>query len=273
MPENQWPADSVTRRKGSSIIPYARNRRTHSDEQVAQIAASIKEWGFTTPILVDVDGEIIAGHGRLLAAQRLGLDEVPTMTAVGWSDAQKKAYVIADNKLALNAGWDDDILKIEMQELGDLNFDLSLTGFGIDEMALLFDLGEPASEQDEQELSENYSRKIEAPIYEPTGDIPPITDLYNDKKSIDLRAEIVSADLPPEVAAFMSAAADRHTVFNFKNIAEFYAHSDEKTQNLMERSALVIIDFDKAIENGFVKLGQGMMDQVRQIKQDVASDA
>jgi len=139
MSKKQWPADSVIRRKISSIIPYARNSRTHSDEQIAQIAASINEWGFTTPILIDESGEVIAGHGRLLAAQRLGLEEVPTMTAAGWSDAQKKAYVIADNKLALNAGWDDEILKIEMQELGDLNFDLTLTGFGIDEMAFLFD--------------------------------------------------------------------------------------------------------------------------------------
>lgn len=138
MPENQWPADSVTRRKVSSIIPYARNSRTHSDEQVAQIAASIKEWGFTTPILVDVDGEIIAGHGRLLAAQRLGLDEVPTMTAVGWSDAQKRAYVIADNKLALNAGWDDEMLAVEFADLKEAGFDLELTGFVGDEINALF---------------------------------------------------------------------------------------------------------------------------------------
>ena len=112
-----WPADKVERRKVSSIIPYARNSRTHSDEQVSQIAASIKEWGFTNPILVDIDGEIIAGHGRLLAAQQLKLDEVPCITAVGWSDAQKKAYVIADNKLALNAGWDNEMLAIELINL------------------------------------------------------------------------------------------------------------------------------------------------------------
>jgi len=152
MSKKQWPADSVIRRKISSIIPYARNSRTHSDEQIAQIAASINEWGFTTPILIDESGEVIAGHGRLLAAQRLGLEEVPTMTAAGWSDAQKKAYVIADNKLALNAGWDDEILKIEMQELGDLNFDLTLTGFEIEEMASLFDLGEPISEQNKTDV-------------------------------------------------------------------------------------------------------------------------
>lgn len=138
MKQKAWPADNVIRRKVSALVPYARNSRTHSPEQIDQIAASIKEWGFTTPILVDTDGQIIAGHGRLLAAQKLGLDEVPAMTATGWTDAQKKAYVIADNKLALNAGWDNAMLAIEMQELGDMGFDLDLTGFGADELSALF---------------------------------------------------------------------------------------------------------------------------------------
>ena len=138
MKQKAWPADNVIRRKVSALVPYARNSRTHSPEQIDQIAASIKEWGFTTPILVDTDGQIIAGHGRLLAAQKLSLDEVPTMTAEGWTDAQKKAYVIADNKLALNAGWDNAMLAVEMQELGDMGFDLDLTGFGKDEIGALF---------------------------------------------------------------------------------------------------------------------------------------
>ena len=138
MKQKAWPADNVIRRKVSALVPYARNSRTHSKEQIDQIAASIKEWGFTTPILVDTDGQIIAGHGRLLAAQKLGLDEVPTMTATGWTDAQKKAYVIADNKLALNAGWDNAMLAIEMKDLGDMGFDLGLTGFGADELSALF---------------------------------------------------------------------------------------------------------------------------------------
>jgi len=144
MNEQNWPADKVERRSISSIIPYARNSRTHSDEQVAQIAASINEWGFTNPILIDIDGEIIAGHGRLLAAQKLGLKEVPCITAVGWSDAQKKAYVIADNKLALNAGWDNDMLSIEFGELKDLDFNLDLIGFDSDELANI--LKEPETE-------------------------------------------------------------------------------------------------------------------------------
>lgn len=135
MKQQNWPADNVIRRKVSALVPYARNSRTHSPEQISQIAASIKEWGFTTPILVDTDGQIIAGHGRLLAAQKLGLDEVPTMTATGWTDAQKKAYVIADNKLALNAGWDIEMLRIEIGDLSDLDFDVSLTGFTAAEIA------------------------------------------------------------------------------------------------------------------------------------------
>jgi DNA modification methylase len=133
----QWPADKVEKRSVSALIPYARNARTHSDEQVAQIAASIKEWGWTTPVLVDEDGGIIAGHGRVLAARKLGIDEVPCMTATGWSDAQKRAYIIADNQLPQNAGWDIDLLKVEMQGLGEDGFDLSLIGFGDDMMANL----------------------------------------------------------------------------------------------------------------------------------------
>lgn len=125
-----WPADRVERRLVSALVPYARNARTHSEDQIAQIAASIREWGWTMPILVDEADGIIAGHGRVLAARILGLTEVPVMVARGWSDAQKRAYVIADNKLALNGGWDMELLPVEVGELKALGFDLNLTGFG-----------------------------------------------------------------------------------------------------------------------------------------------
>jgi len=131
------PADKVERWSIGKLIPYARNARTHSDEQIGQIAASIKEWGWTTPILVDETGGIIAGHGRTLAAQRLKMAEVPVMVAKGWSDAKKRAYVLADNKLALNAGWDNEMLALELGEIGELGFDLDLTGFTADEIAAL----------------------------------------------------------------------------------------------------------------------------------------
>jgi len=122
----------------SDLIPYASNSRTHSDEQVAQIAASIREFGFNNPVLIDEDGGIIAGHGRVMAARKLGLSEVPTITLAHLTPSQRKAYIIADNKLALNAGWDMDLLAIEMTGLEQEGFDLSLIGFSEMELADIF---------------------------------------------------------------------------------------------------------------------------------------
>ncbi len=134
---NNWPANKIEMRNVSELVPYANNSRTHSPQQVGQIAASINEWGWTMPVLVDEKGMLIAGHGRIMAAQKLGIKEVPTMTATGWTEAQKKAYVIADNKLALNADWNIDLLKIELQGLQELDFDLELTGFDLEEVGNL----------------------------------------------------------------------------------------------------------------------------------------
>jgi ParB-like chromosome segregation protein Spo0J len=144
--ETHWPADHVERRSVESLIPYARNARTHSDEQVAQIAASIKEWGWTTPVLVDETGQIIAGHGRVMAARKLGIEEIPVMVASGWSEAQRRAYVLADNQLAANAGWDMDLLKVELQDIGNMSFDLDKIGFNVDELNDLIANVEPLSE-------------------------------------------------------------------------------------------------------------------------------
>lgn len=119
----------------SSLIPYARNSRTHSDAQVAKIAASIREFGFLNPIIVDGANGIIAGHGRVLAAQKLGLDTLPVIEAAHLTEAQKRAYVIADNRLALDAGWDNDMLKVELSDLQADGFNLELTGFSLDEIA------------------------------------------------------------------------------------------------------------------------------------------
>jgi len=117
-----------------ALIPYARNARTHSDEQTAQIAGSIREFGFTNPVLIDGEGGIIAGHGRVMAARKLGLADVPCIRLAHLTAAQKRAYIIADNKLALNAGWDDTLLALELQELQALDYDLALTGFMGDEI-------------------------------------------------------------------------------------------------------------------------------------------
>jgi hypothetical protein len=121
------------------LIPYAKNSRTHSADQVAQIAASIKEFGFTNPVLIDDEGGIIAGHGRVQGARKLGMDAIPCLRLSGLTEAQKRAYVIADNKLALNAGWDDDMLRLELTELKDADFDLSLLGFSDAELGVLME--------------------------------------------------------------------------------------------------------------------------------------
>jgi DNA modification methylase len=123
------------------LVPYARNSRTHSPQQIDKIAASIREFGFLNPIIVDGKNGIIAGHGRVMAAQKLGLADVPVIEAAHLTDAQKRAYVIADNRLALDAGWDNDMLKIELQDLDLAGFDLGLTGFDLDELTDL--LAEP----------------------------------------------------------------------------------------------------------------------------------
>lgn len=122
-----------------TLIPYARNARTHSEAQVAQIAGSIKEFGFCNPVLIDKDGGIIAGHGRVLAAQKLGMKVVPTITLGHLSETQKRAYILADNKLALNAGWDDEMLRVEIVELQNSDVDLTTIGFNADELGDLFD--------------------------------------------------------------------------------------------------------------------------------------
>ncbi len=125
----------------ADLIPYAMNSRTHSAEQVSQIAASIKEFGFTNPVLIDADNGIIAGHGRLLAAQKLKLKEVPCIRLGYLTEAQKRAYVIADNKLALNAGWDEDALKAELERLQEDDFDIDLLGFSEEDLGT-FDVDE-----------------------------------------------------------------------------------------------------------------------------------
>jgi len=115
----------------ASLIPYVRNARTHSPQQVDKIAASIREFGFLNPIITDGQNGIVAGHGRVMAAQKLGLDTVPTIDAAHLTEAQRRAYVLADNRTALDAGWDNDLLKIELQDLEAAAFDLSLTGFDL----------------------------------------------------------------------------------------------------------------------------------------------
>jgi len=146
----EWPADKIERRKLDAIIPYPNNARTHSEEQVAQIAASMQAYGVTAPVLVDEEGVLIYGHGRLRGAQLLGLAELPVAVARGWSEDEKRAYRLSDNQLALNAGWDIPLLKLELGELKLAGFDMPLLGFGDKTLITLLDLedtGETAKPQ------------------------------------------------------------------------------------------------------------------------------
>jgi len=152
----------------AQLVPYAANARTHSEQQITQIAASITEFGFTNPILTGADNIIIAGHGRLLAAQKLGIDKVPVIVLEHLDEAQRRALVIADNKLAENAGWDEELLRVELAALDDLDFDLDLTGFSDEELENL--LGNPDLALGEAEGEDDIPEPPEDPVSRP-GDL------------------------------------------------------------------------------------------------------
>lgn len=135
-----WPADKVERRPIASLEPFIRNARMHSAEQVKQIVESIKQWGWTVAVLIDEAGGIIAGHARVMAARQMGLTEVPVVVARGWTDLQKRAYVLADNKLTLNSSWDEHMLALEIRDLKTEGFDLGLAGFSEAELDSLDDV-------------------------------------------------------------------------------------------------------------------------------------
>ena len=150
----------------SELIPYVRNARTHSEAQVAQIAASIREFGFLSPILVAEDNTILAGHGRLAAAQKLGLKKVPCVKENHLTETQKRAYIIADNKLSLNAGWDNELLAVELSELEGADFNLDLLGFDEAELSSIFDADKDVSDDDF-----DVEKELEEPCFSKTGDM------------------------------------------------------------------------------------------------------
>jgi ParB-like nuclease domain len=253
-PAPLWPASHIEQRALAALVPYARNARAHSDAQIAQIAASMREWGWTSPILVDETDRIIAGHGRVMAGLKLGLTDVPVIVARGWSESKIRAYIIADNRLAENASWDEDMLRLELADLRIEGFDLGLMGFDAGDLASLFDTSDGSGTENE------YSRKIETPVYSPKGDRPALADLSDTGKTLALVASISASSVSDDEKLFLISAAARHTVFDYRRIAEYYCHANEEMQTLMEASALVIIDFDKAIEGGFVEMTEQLAD-------------
>ena len=203
----------------NDLVPYARNSRTHSDAQTAQIAASIKEFGFTNPVLIDADGGIIAGHGRVLAARVLKLGTVPCIRLSHLTETQKRAYVIADNKLALNAGWDAEMLAIELGELGELKFDLELTGFSLDEIEALMPEEIPPGLTDEDAVPE-----VQAEPISKLGDVWVLGKhrvMCGDSTSIDAVERLMAGQLadqlltdPPYNIAYEGGSKKREQIKN-----------------------------------------------------------
>jgi len=231
------------------LVPNPRNANQHDAEQVGQIAGSILSFGWTDPIIIWQDGMIIAGHGRHKAAQMLKVDKVPCVDCSHMNESEARAFALAHNRIARNSTLDLEMLGNELRDLSSQDWSLTDLGFNQSEMDEAL-----AGLQEEIEEEQRYTEKVESPVYEITGEQPAVSALADNAKTDELVAEINQADLPDEITDFLLKAAARHTVFDYRNIAEFYAHADEATQRLMERSALVVIDYDQAIEDGFVKL-------------------
>lgn len=226
----------------TKLKAYEKNARKHETKDVAAIKASIEQFGFDDPIGVwGDDNTIVEGHGRLLAAKELGMDKVPCIRLDHLTDEQRRAYALAHNKTAELSQWLDDVLREELTALSD-DMDMGLFGFDADS---LDDVLTPVT-SDEDDISK-YAQKAKIPQYEPKGDMPEISDLVNTDKQDELVEEIKAADIPEDVRDFLILAAQRHNVFNYRNIAEFYCHQTAEVQRLMERSALVIIDINDAI--------------------------
>ena len=215
---------------------------------IGALCSSYTEIGFWGDVIVRQDtNEVLAGNHRVMAARSLDMPEIPVQYIEVDGDDHALQVMLADNRTRDLATTDEDQLAILLKNLADKDMLLG-TGFDGDD---LDDLLTAAAEDDGR-----YTNRVKAPIYEITGEKPPVEDLYDEEKVKELVAEIQAANLDPHIQHFLIRAAERHTVFHFDKIAEFYAHSDPDVQELMERSALVIIDFDKAIQEGFVQLSQ-----------------
>jgi DNA modification methylase len=240
----------------ADLIPYARNSRTHSEEQVTQIAASIKEFGFLNPVIVDGENGIIAGHGRVMAAKKLGMTELPAVEASHLTDAQRRAYIIADNKLALNAGWDDEMLRVEFAELTEAGFDLDLTGFSLDEIGALQIEEIPPGLTDEDAVPD-------VPVTPVTveGDVWLLGRhrlMCGDSTSIDAVERLMDgrkADMvftsPPYNA---DAKAGQGDIFNKKKSVKLYAdgYSDKLPSQEYVDFAASVLEICFAVTDGFI---------------------
>lgn len=232
--------NEIIKLKLSEIIPYERNPRKN-DAAVEDLAESIRQCGYRARIIVDENNIILAGHTRLKALKLLGWKEAEVQRELDMPDEMKRKYRLLDNKISEKSTWDFELLEWELE---DLNFEGYDFGF---ELQDLDDIDEPQED-------DKYTDVVNIPQYEPKGECPKISEMLDVTKYNELIAQIEEAELPEEVATFLKYAAARHIGFNYKTIADFYAHQDKEIQELMENSALVIIDVDNAIKNGYTQL-------------------
>lgn len=234
-----------------NMTAHPRNPNTHNEGQIGLLSKIIKHQGWRNPIVVSKrSGFIVAGHGRLMAAEKLGLEKVPVDLQDFKTEADELAHLVADNRIAELSEIDRSSLADIIGELDTGDLDLELTGFELPDLEELMTAAHPGENNDE------YTQKIKAPSYEITGEKPAISELVEKTKAEELKEKVNSQNIPEDIKEFMICAANRHNVFNYEKIAEFYAHADKELQEIMEESALVIIDFNKAIENGYVKMSE-----------------
>lgn len=230
----------------SNLVFDPNNARKHSAKNLKAIASSLEKFGQRKPVVVH-NGVIIAGNGTVEAARSLDWTEI-TITEVpsDWDIATAKAFAIADNRTAELAEWDTPVLVEQLLEMEDEGYDLKEFGFddGIME-TLQKDIDDAAG------LQQTYSNKMNIPQYEVVGEEPPLTELFDSSKSDNLKQQVLDAKLPNDLKEFLLMAANRHVVFDYQKIAEFYPHQPAEIQQLMEESALVLIDAEDAIRNGY----------------------
>jgi len=234
------------------------NVRAHDAKNLDAIKSSLKRFGQQKPIVVNEKGIVIAGNGTLTAARALGWDSINIITTE-LDGVNATAYAIADNRTGELAEWDEEALAKQLSALQIEDEALvEAAGFSDEELTALVDevVGDGLD-------ASNYTRKVDIPIYEPSGEKPETAELFDRSKTDELIKKIQVTELPGEIESFLIAAAQRHTAFNFTKIANYYAHSESDIQELFEESALVIIDFNKAIERGFVKMTSAMREAVR----------
>lgn len=213
-----------------------------NDGAVDSVAKSIEKYGFKNPLIIDVDNIVWCGNTRLKAAKKLGLDEVPCIVVKDLTPKQMEEYALLDNKTNEIAEWNFDLLS----EI--------LPGLDLDDFDLDWNLTEDENLKIETEEENPYTMKVDIPQYQITGECPKLKECINTQKVADLIKEIEQADITDEQKKFLINAAQRHLVFDYSKIAEYYAHQDKTMQELMEKSALVIIDFEDAIKNGYVEI-------------------